>query len=906
MAGSVFGLGSSLNTTLTTYCLIGIVIFTIAFESFTHHAEHKLKGTPYVEMLAKVYKEMMIMGFISFGIFMAVQAGGVGHGETLVSFEFAHIVIFFAALIFVLTALVFIFFSSRLKILYERSASTTADHLLGEYALARHSPWFHKMHWFGGSSKLRDMMEFKMVHLHFQMVYDLPNDFNFASYMQECLDHYILDLIEVDPSTWVFFLVLALLNLGVDKLMDLITYSSNDTDYDSSNYSSSDETSHHSSSYYSSSSDSSGSDCDHFTSTSHSHRWLGGSSSAAGSYSSDPYSEGDHGLFTFILGGWFLVVWVIILYMAARHSELKLLLKAGAQSTHHYESVLVQVEEELEAREREREAEGQELLSLEELQGKIAQLKAELEQAHQEAGLQRHASDLDASLHGTPLSKALPRPLATKALALHQGTGRLISQKAKLAPTTRRLASGRRTLPHKRSSRGSGGERGAHLGSSPKGETKDLDAGDDDPALADGAGNGDPESLSSTEGHAADSNHDAGAQGRVSLESLSSAEGAAADSNHNAEAQGRAPRRRRSSLGRRLSLGDGPHLSEAVQRVRAELREKNQQLQLKMAAVAAMGVKAGRHVPGAVRYSLGGHVSSSMLTDTFYENEALTKLVAAPHPQFADEPSRSTMKSSKSVVEASAPGTMNASLTLKSDINDVYPFGSRRFFQKAIEIFLLLACMYGALYFANFCIVAQYVGVAPAVAHLLMLVPAFIFVPVMGRVVKTSSLLQAVAEIKPGIIAKVIEETIDTQKMAATVSEKIKAEITRLGGDPSTPKDILVFFDTYAKPGSGEMGPREFRLALHCMHVHLSDARFLRLFKHFELNKDGALTAQEAAQVLWPAEAAAEAEQARRLRGKMAHGASHARLLPKRSSSTRISPAAPVSTGNSFRELPHV
>jgi len=787
MAGSVFGLGSSLNATLTTYCLVGIVIFTIAFESLTHHAEHKLKGTPYMEMLAKVYKEMMIMGFISFGIFMAVQAGGVGHGETLVSFEFAHIVIFFAALIFVLTALVFIFVTYRLKILYDRSASTTADHLLTEYAMARNSPWFHKMHWWGGSSKLRDMMEFKMVHLHFQMVYDLPNDFNFASYMQECLDHYIMDLIEVHPSTWLFFLVLALLNLGVNKFVEFITYDSNDADYDSSHYSS-DESSHHSSTYHAYSSYSSGSGCDHSTSTSHSHRWLGGGSSATSSYSSDYYSEGDNGLFAFILGGWFLVVWVVILYVAARHSELKLLLKAGAHSTHHYEDVLIQVEEELEAREREREMEGHKLLSLQELQSKITQLKGELE--HQEEdGLKRPQTSAGA-------------PPANGGLALQQGKGKLSGRLAKLAPARRtpsKKGRGANVLPGL-------GSAGNLL------ETKDAVTGETQYSpfssgdVADGAGD--------------------------------DIEGGA----------------------RQWSA----RLSDAVQRVR----------------VKAIGAKAGHQAPlSPARH----HHRSSLLvhTDAYYQNEALTKLVTASNP---NSPKRAARRA-----------TLKRGLTLKSDISDVYPFGSRRFFQKAIETFLLLACMYGALYFANYCIVAQKAGIAPAVVHLLMLAPAFIFVPVMGKVVKTSSLLQAVAEIKPGIIAKVIEETIDTQKLAASVTEKIKVEIARLGGDPSTSKDILVFFHEYAtlKPGHGEMGPTEFRYALHRMFVHLSDERFLRLFKVYDLNKDGTLTAHEAAQVLWPAEAAAEAKRAKQMRGKVAHSSRSPK--PQARSGGKASPPAPSS-----------
>ncbi|CAM9174094.1 unnamed protein product, partial [Heterosigma akashiwo] len=66
-------------------------------------------------------------------------------------------------------------------------------------------------------------------------VYDLPLDFNFARYMEECLDHYILELIEVQPSTWLFLILVALLNLGMHEWTE---GAASDGGYSSSQYSS--------------------------------------------------------------------------------------------------------------------------------------------------------------------------------------------------------------------------------------------------------------------------------------------------------------------------------------------------------------------------------------------------------------------------------------------------------------------------------------------------------------------------------------------------------------------------------------------------------------------------------------------------------------------------------------------
>lgn len=53
---SVFGLGSSLDITVETLALTGVVGFTVVFEMCAHRLEHTLAGTPYMGMLAKIYK----------------------------------------------------------------------------------------------------------------------------------------------------------------------------------------------------------------------------------------------------------------------------------------------------------------------------------------------------------------------------------------------------------------------------------------------------------------------------------------------------------------------------------------------------------------------------------------------------------------------------------------------------------------------------------------------------------------------------------------------------------------------------------------------------------------------------------------------------------------------------------
>ncbi len=85
----------------------------------------------------------MIMGFISLGVFLTLQFGGVGSTIGFYTFEFAHIVVFFTTIIFVVQACLMMVLSSQLKKRYEKSTNISADHLLTFYSLHRKSKLFH-------------------------------------------------------------------------------------------------------------------------------------------------------------------------------------------------------------------------------------------------------------------------------------------------------------------------------------------------------------------------------------------------------------------------------------------------------------------------------------------------------------------------------------------------------------------------------------------------------------------------------------------------------------------------------------------------------------------------------------------------------------------------------------------
>ena len=133
MAGSVFGLGSQLDVEYTTWCFMGIIGFTIMFELFDEHLFERLEGSVYLDMMQKVYKELTILGFISFGVFMAINTNSVEHGKVLLAFEFAHIVVFFSAMFFICQSILMMFLSKNLKINIDHICAEPIPELLNLY-----------------------------------------------------------------------------------------------------------------------------------------------------------------------------------------------------------------------------------------------------------------------------------------------------------------------------------------------------------------------------------------------------------------------------------------------------------------------------------------------------------------------------------------------------------------------------------------------------------------------------------------------------------------------------------------------------------------------------------------------------------------------------------------------------
>ena len=122
----------TLDLRLVALMFVGILVFTLCFEHLTEWMEHTLaEHDHYLQMLAKVYRELMILGFISLGLVLSLEfnASYIQNHTMLIHFEYAHLLIFFWAMVYVTNALVCVLRLSVCRTTWDRVASTDTKKL---------------------------------------------------------------------------------------------------------------------------------------------------------------------------------------------------------------------------------------------------------------------------------------------------------------------------------------------------------------------------------------------------------------------------------------------------------------------------------------------------------------------------------------------------------------------------------------------------------------------------------------------------------------------------------------------------------------------------------------------------------------------------------------------------------
>lgn len=217
-----FGIIQSIDPTITLICFIIVVAFIIFFEHATEVLEYLLEENQmYRKIVQVIYKELMLMGVISFSIIMyqASKTTVASENETniIVAIDFAHIILFYMTIFFVFHAIYLIrisIYNHRKNRGYFAKTLKSLAHQVGEL---ENKPWWNPRKWLFHSdilllSPLRDKAEFKIVQTIFQALYLVPRNFNYPAYISGCYERYALKTINRSLVSWFILLFVILVN----------------------------------------------------------------------------------------------------------------------------------------------------------------------------------------------------------------------------------------------------------------------------------------------------------------------------------------------------------------------------------------------------------------------------------------------------------------------------------------------------------------------------------------------------------------------------------------------------------------------------------------------------------------------------------------------------------------------
>lgn len=220
----------TVSTILSEWLLVILIVISLAFEVVLHRIEHWVSHRHnHLQTVLKVlYRELMILGLVSFS-FIVYELNAKPKGDTVLSFEFAHVFIFLLAIFYTIVVLCSMFTSLRLSARWKKmekidlvrylqlkdsytSYRTTIYRHRGPYWRS-FQWWFPKFFTLWDYWQLHEIMAFHDIR--FQVIFyrNLPEHFRFSSFLRKIKSATFIELVESHWSLWAIFLAIVLVDI---------------------------------------------------------------------------------------------------------------------------------------------------------------------------------------------------------------------------------------------------------------------------------------------------------------------------------------------------------------------------------------------------------------------------------------------------------------------------------------------------------------------------------------------------------------------------------------------------------------------------------------------------------------------------------------------------------------------
>ncbi|ETN02042.1 hypothetical protein PPTG_16711 [Phytophthora nicotianae INRA-310] len=230
---SLFQVGESVEFWRVLLHLSVLAFCLVVFGKALHGLEHQFPPSDkHQHMIKKVYRELMTLGLISFGIKILDEIPGfVSESKSMLAFEVADLAIFFLTLALILQSTVISLLLRNQNDRAERAELITTQDLVNSANNSKNSElerpsFFGTLFCCGRSAKQRsidkELIELRLLRRLFLRRFGLPQLFPFSKYLRHAQATQISDMIEVEPSMWVALLGVAWAICGVLKLLEIL------------------------------------------------------------------------------------------------------------------------------------------------------------------------------------------------------------------------------------------------------------------------------------------------------------------------------------------------------------------------------------------------------------------------------------------------------------------------------------------------------------------------------------------------------------------------------------------------------------------------------------------------------------------------------------------------------------
>jgi Ca2+-binding EF-hand superfamily protein len=213
--------------------MVYMLIFCCSWEYVTNKIEHLCSSNiAHKEMLTKVYKELMILGFIAFALIMSKELGLKVSAEKMHCFEFCDLLVTICVLLYVVTNVAASFSMHVTRREWDRismiSCNDVVEKLDTYFRSVESSGWTKFKHYVSWSEHYRDEADFKAVELLFKSKFHLRRNFDYMHYVKCVLETNVVNLANISTYHWLSIMCISMIiNFGANHLRDDDNTSSN-------------------------------------------------------------------------------------------------------------------------------------------------------------------------------------------------------------------------------------------------------------------------------------------------------------------------------------------------------------------------------------------------------------------------------------------------------------------------------------------------------------------------------------------------------------------------------------------------------------------------------------------------------------------------------------------------------